>query len=100
MLSVVSPSFRESGGTSSPEDDLDYASLAKKLPERLNRAQGVRIDIDVRSITMHKDSATAIYYYNMQFRLPGLSGRPQSESDLKQMTLLKEEGAWKISSGV
>jgi hypothetical protein len=32
--------------------------------------------------------------------MPSLTSRAQSESDLKQMTLQKEQGLWKIVSGI
>lgn len=100
VMALVSPTFKDTGGTSNPEDDLDYAMLQKKLPERLNRTSDVRLDIDVRAITMHKNWATAIYYYNARFRMPTLTSRPQNESDLKQMMLKKENGQWKVASGI
>ena len=100
LLALVSHSFRDTGGTSNPEDDLTYATLQQNLPERLARIQDVHADLDIRAIAVDKDSANAIFYYNLRFRIPSLTTRPQNESDLKQMKLHKEAGQWKIISGI
>jgi hypothetical protein len=44
--------------------------------------------------------ATAIYYWNASWRMPGLNARPQKESELEQMILRKEDNEWKILSGI
>jgi hypothetical protein len=102
LISLVSPNFKDKGGTPSLEDDLDYASLQKKLPERFSRLQDVHVDIDVRSMSINPklNFATAIYYYTTRFRMPGLSQKPHDESDLKEMALQREGGVWKIVSGI
>jgi hypothetical protein len=105
VLALVSPDFRDTGGTPNPEDDLDYQSLQRVLPQRLGRIQDLHVDIDVRSIDFHKgmatgNEATAIYYYSARFRMPTLTARGQNESDLKQMTFRRENDQWKIVSGL
>src|SRR4051812_544399 len=56
ILAIVSPAFRDDGGTPNPTDDLDFAGLQKSLPQRLSRAEDVHVDLDVRKITVEKEN--------------------------------------------
>jgi hypothetical protein len=58
------------------------------------------VDISVRRVDIQDDTATAIYYWNASWRMPSLTGRPQSDSELEQMVLKKINGEWKIVSGI
>jgi ketosteroid isomerase-like protein len=102
VLRLVSESFKDEGGSSKAEDRMNYADLKKKLPEQMAKLDDVRLDISVRKIEIHSDTSTAsaIYTYNLSFRLPKLSNKPQSESEIKQMWFTRDQGHWKISSGI
>src|SRR5712692_1926360 len=93
LIGLVSTSFKDNGGTASPDDDLDYQNLQTKLPQRFARVDDVHLDED-------QGTASVIYYYNMSFRMPTLSSKLLSESEIKQMLLRREQGQWKIMSGV
>lgn len=100
IIKLVSESFTDDAGTLSPADDLDYASLREKLPERLAKLEDVEVQISVRKLTVERDTASVIYYYNTRFRIPGLTTKPLNEGDLKQMWLKRVGGDWKIVSGL
>lgn len=100
IIRLVSESFMDDAGTLSPADDLDYAALRQKLPERLAKLQDVEVQISVRKLTIERDAASVIYYYNTRFRIPGLTSKPMNEGDLKQMWLKRVGGDWKIVSGI
>jgi hypothetical protein len=103
VLKLVSMTFKDDGGTATPEDDLDYQALQKKLPERFAKLEDVHLDLSIRKVSVNEDTgkASVIYYYNMSFKMPGLSSRARSESEIKQMWLKREKGGeWKITSGV
>lgn len=102
LLGLVSTSFKDNAGTATPDDDLDYQNLQKKLPQRFAKVDDVRLDVNIRKIDLNKDNGTAsvIYYYNMSFRMPALSTKLLTESEIKQMLLRREQGQWKIMSGV
>jgi hypothetical protein len=54
----------------------------------------------VRRVDVQDDGATAIYYWNASWRLPSLTTRAQSDSELEQMVFKKTNGEWKIVSGI
>jgi hypothetical protein len=59
------------------------------------------VDVEVRTINLSKDGAAhVIYYWNASWRAPGLMDRPKRDSELEQMVLQKEDGQWRIVSGI
>lgn len=102
ILSLVSPDFHENAGTDTPEDDLTAANLAGHLDNLFKRMEAPRVNMSVRRVTVSDDGdvATAIYHWNASWRMPGLTPRPQSDAELEQMVLRKENGEWKILSGI
>ena len=103
LVQLADKSFRDDGGTSTPDDDLDYATLAQKLSARMSKVTDLKLDVTVRRIEFDSDqkNARVTYSYQLSFKMPEYSGRAQSESDIKQM-LLKRVGdeEWKITSGI
>jgi hypothetical protein len=103
ILKLTDESFRDDGGTSAPEDDLDYNSLPAKLNGRMAKVSDLKLDVTVRRIEFDPDEKVArvTYSYQLSFKLPDYSTRTQSENDIKQM-LLKRVGdqQWKITSGI
>jgi hypothetical protein len=97
---LVSKSFRDNAGTEAPEDDLTYNNLSEALPTLFSRLESPRVDMDVRQVNVKNGMATVIYYWNASWRMPGLLDRPQRNSELEQMILQKEEGQWRIVSGI
>lgn len=102
VMALISKKFRDTAGTPTPDDDLDYDSLMRTLPQRLAHVADIKLDLDVRTIHVDREKgvADAIYYYTATFHLPGLNPKGQSEADLKQMWLRHEAGTWKIVSGL
>lgn len=100
VLSVVHPTFSDDAGTREPEDDLDYDRLREVLPRRLAQAEDVKLEISVRDVQVEGPEAIAIYYYTSSFRAPELTTRPQVESGLMKMGFRKQDGEWRIVSGL
>lgn len=102
VLALLAPAFKDDGGTPSPEDDLDFATLKERLPQSLARLDDVRLDISVRRIAINKadDTAKAVYTYNTSFRMPGLSSKPVNESEIKEMHFVRVSEQWRIVSGI
>ena len=103
ILALTDESFRDDGGSSAPEDDLDYKTLPAKLTARMSRVSELKLDVTVRRIEFDTDEKVArvTYSYQLSFKMPDYSTRTQSENDIKQM-LLKRVGEqeWKITSGI
>ena len=100
ILELASEQYKDNSGTADPADDLDYATLRRVLPQRMEKLEDVSVDMNVRKITVDRDVANVIYYFNIRYRMPKYTGKPQSEGDLQQMWLKKVGGQWKIVSGL
>jgi ketosteroid isomerase-like protein len=100
IQALVSEDFREDAGTETPEDDLTYANLPANLATLFQRVDNPKVELNVRRVDVQDDLATAIYYWNASWRMPSLTTRPQSDSELEQMTFKKVKGEWKIVSGI
>jgi hypothetical protein len=97
---LVSKSFRDNAGTEAPEDDLTYENLPEALPALFAGIESPRVDMDIRQVSVKNGAATVIYYWNASWRMPKLLDRPQRNSELEQMILQKEDGQWRIVSGI
>jgi hypothetical protein len=97
---LVSKSFRDNAGTEDPQDDLTYDNLPQALPTLFSRLDAPRVDLDIRQVNVKNGAATVIYYWNASFRVPSLLDTPQRDSELEQMILQKEDGQWRIVSGI
>lgn len=100
IQSLVSEDFREDGGTESQDDDLTYANLPDHMASLFQKMDKPKVEISVRRVDVQEDVATAIYYWNASWRMPSLTTRPQSDSELEQMVLKRIKGEWKIASGI
>lgn len=102
IMKLVSPSFYETNGTPDPADDYDYKGLQKILADQFARVESPAIDLDVRKVQVKGDEATVDYYYATRFQLAkaGPNGGFKSASDVAQIRLHRENGAWKIAGGI
>jgi hypothetical protein len=103
IVALADKTFRDDGGSANPDDDLDYATLPARLTERMAKVTDLKLDVTVRRIEFDKNDkfARVTYSYQLSFKIPEYSGRPQSESDIKQMLLKRVgEDEWKIASGI
>jgi hypothetical protein len=101
IQALVSPNFRDNAGTEDPSDDLTAANLSQALPALFARMDAPRVELDVRRVDVKPDGwATVIYYWNASWRAPGLMEKPQRDSELEQMILQREDGKWRIVSGI
>ncbi|MGQ0507241.1 MAG: DUF4440 domain-containing protein [Myxococcaceae bacterium] len=101
VVGLVADDFKDDGGTATTEDDLDSKTLGPKLGDRLARVSDVKLDLNVKKILFNEDrTANAIYNYSASFRMPGLSSKVESVSEIKQMTFKLVGDEWKIKSGI
>lgn len=106
VIELADPAFRDDGGSSNPDDDLDYQTLYTSLAQRFQRIEEVRLDMNVRRMEFDEGTAAArvTYTYTLSFKMPTLSGRTQTDTDIKQMVLKRTAEAgkarWRIVSGI
>lgn len=106
IIDLADPNFRDDGGSATPDDDLDYTTLYTSLATRFQRIEDVRLDMNVRRMEFDEGNAARVTYtYTLSFKMPTLSGRTQTDTDIKQMVLKRtdESGGkarWRIVSGI
>ncbi len=106
VIDLADPTFRDDGGSSNPDDDLDYATLYTSLAKRFQRIEDVRLDMNVRRMEFDEQAngARVTYTYTLSFKMPTLSGRTQTDTDIKQMLLKRtaagQSARWRIVSGI
>jgi ketosteroid isomerase-like protein len=100
IQSLVAEDFHEDAGTEAADDDLTYANLPEHMAALFQKLDKPKVEISVRRVDVQEDTATAIYYWNASWRMPSLTSRPQSDSELEQMVLKRIKGEWKIVSGI
>jgi ketosteroid isomerase-like protein len=98
---LVSKNFRDNAGTDTLEDDLTYENLPQVLNTLFSRVDTPRVEMDVRRVDVREGTAVVIYHWNASWRMPALkSNAPQRESELEQMVLERQDGQWRIVSGL
>ncbi len=100
LMSLVSESYRDTGGTPTPDDDLDYRKLREILPDRLSNLADVKVDIEIRRIDVKGDTAEVIFRFDSHYKMPAYKSQAQTDSDLDRMVVAKVGGVWKIVSGL
>lgn len=97
ILALVDPSFYDNAGTLIPDDDIDIQRLHTIIPQRLARLSDMAVRIEIKTITVNGDRATAVYTWVSVYKL---AGKTVTESDIKRMDFKREADGWKIVSGV
>ncbi|HEY3451589.1 MAG TPA: hypothetical protein VGK67_34845 [Myxococcales bacterium] len=102
ILKLVSKTFFENAGTPEGNDDYDYAGLEQKLRSWAGTTKAVRGAIEVKDIFVDVDKAVVRYFFDVSFQIPGPDDTMQwkRETDTKEMQLKREDGLWKITSGI
>jgi ketosteroid isomerase-like protein len=101
ILALVSERYFDDAGTPDPADDLDYAGLAKALPDDLARVSGVRFDLGVTKIAVEGDKAQVFLRFDARYRINTRVGEiAKAQADVSRLQLAREAGAWKIRAGL
>lgn len=100
LMSLVSPEFRDTAGTSLPDDDLDFQTLGPALKDRFEKIDNVKLSFDIRSIEVQEDLATAVFHWSLRYDVPSLGSKQQTAAEIKKMMFKLENEQWKIVSGI
>lgn len=100
IIALCSERYRDDAGTIQTDDDLDYALLREVLPKRLSKVQSSNLYMELKRIDVQREDAIATYSYVWRYRMPAYSPRPESNSDIMQMTFKLVGKEWKITRGL
>lgn len=104
ILDLTSDRFFEDPGTPyDPTDDYDKAELAQRLEEAFSKVKDQRLVVDVRKAEIDKRQGKAHVDYRFDFRyrldLPD-ANQWREQTDLNRLNFVRENGEWKIVSGL
>jgi len=101
VLGLVSKRYFDDAATPEPSDDLDYATLARVLPQDFARLGSVRMELRVTDIRSDGDKAQAFVRFDTRYRIATRAGEvAKAQADVSRILLVKEQGAWKIIAGL
>ena len=94
--------FSNAGTTADPNDDYGYEQLEQKvLPQLQESAKQVQYVINLRRIEVTGDKAVAEFeYYYKVFYVDGGKDRWIAKSDFNRLEFAREDGVWRIVSGL
>ena len=102
LRSLASTSYYENASTTiDPSDDYDRNGFEKVLSELKENVKAVKYEIDIKSIQVEKNTARVDLEYRGQY-LFVVAGqeRWQTSADKNRLNLRKENGEWRILSGM
>lgn len=103
LSSIISREyFENSGTTDSQEDDYGFEVLREKvLPVLRDNIKKVRVDVRVTDIKVKGERAEAEFEYFTRF-LYSEAGKDGwvTRSDFNRLEFVREDGAWRIVSGL
>jgi hypothetical protein len=102
LLALISPNYFEDNGTARREDDYGFAELSSKiLPESMKAAKEIHLDVEVHEIIVDGERAHADLRYDSRARLEMPAGTIwDSHREFDRIIFAKEDGAWRIVSGL
>lgn len=94
--------FTLSGTVSDPSDDYGYEQLEKKVfPSLKEQVKSIQLAIFLRKIEVQGNHAKAEFeYYYKFFYVDGGKDRWLAKSDFQRLEFEKEDGVWRIVSGL
>ena len=116
FLEYVSQNYYDTNGTDEANDDIDYDKIVEILhSEAFNSLEKVNITCIIKDLLFDEseEKASLLYFFEVRFKMK--SSLPTSEenafiqpdgmtnhkvSENNQMKFVKEDGKWKIVSGI
>lgn len=102
LLELVSRDYYENAGTThTTDDDYGYDGVLLLFETLARHVIESRVDIKVREVRVYGDRADVLfeYAYTMHYNV-GDARRWQTQRDVNRIQLQREEGNWRIVSGL
>ncbi|HUU00499.1 MAG TPA: nuclear transport factor 2 family protein [Myxococcota bacterium] len=101
LLAMASPKFYETSGTSKTDDDYNLDGLRTHFSDHFKMLKKVSLNISLKGIKVDGDEATIDYHFLARYQMKLPTGeRWQIKDDVNRMKLAKEDGQWKVLSGM
>lgn len=103
IIKMTSKHYYEDNGTTTGDDDYDYAGLREKLTKNFARLEMVRYEISYKYITKNNNRVTVDYIYSTSFKAKKPDGSSRWFSGVHDNRLVLEivdNDDFKILSGM
>lgn len=102
LLALVSRDYYENGGTThTADDDYGYDGVLLLFRTLADHVIESRVDVKVREVRIYGERADVLfeYAYTMHYNV-GDARRWQTQRDVNRIQLQREDGQWRIVSGL
>jgi ketosteroid isomerase-like protein len=93
IMKLASPRYLDQ------RDSISFDTLQSSLQKDFERVKQLQLELTVRRIEVDQDRAQVHYFYSTSFQLAG-NEQWTTETDDKKMILAREDGAWRVLSGL
>ena len=101
ILGMVSPDYLDVAIPGRAKEAKDYAALQAALKDQFSRTKTIRLEVHPRDVKVEGDKAVVDYFYVVRYDPQLPSGSTwRSETDDARLKLQRQQGAWKIVSGL
>lgn len=102
LIRLVSRDYYENAGTThTTEDDYGYDGVVLLFEVLTRHVIEARVDVKVREVRVYGERADVLfeYAYTMHYKI-GEARRWQTQRDVNRIQLQREDGEWRIVSGL
>ena len=102
LLKLCSAKYYEDNGNGDPSDDYGYTDLqARVLPNTFKSLSEVQLELEIKDIQVKEEKAIADVRFSFRAKMKLPAGDKWSaDSELNRIELRREQGEWKIVSGL
>jgi hypothetical protein len=102
LRSLASRRYYENGSTTEdPSDDYDYRGLDKLLSELEQSVKAAKYAVEIKAIQILGEAANVDYTFTAQYLVTvGEQDRWSTAGDKNRLAFRRENGAWRIISGM
>ena len=101
LVGLASKNFFETSGSSDTDDDYGYDGLRDHFTEHFKMVDKIKLEMQLKDVKMEGEQALVDYRYVTRYLMKRPSGdKWKLTDDINRMKLAKEEGQWKILSGM
>lgn len=101
LISLASKSFFETSGSTETDDDYNYDGLRDHFTEHFKMVEKIKLEMQLKDVKVEDHQALVDYRYVTRYLMKLPSGdKWKLTDDVNRMKLAREEGQWKILSGM
>jgi SnoaL-like domain len=101
LLALAAPDYFDRTNSNRPNEPRDIEGLRRTLPRDFTGVRALKLDIDIRKLTIQGDRAQVDYFGVMRYAIAVPNGEKWfTESDDERMKFVRVGDEWKISSGM